>query len=368
VYSYAAIRKVHLEITDKCNAACPQCARNDMGGQVNPRLPLVELTLSDIKRMFPGEFLRQLTTVWCAGTYGDAIMARDTLEIFRYFRETNPSLYLGLHTNGGARSAEWWASLGRLIPRGRGYVRFGIDGLEDTNHLHRRHTTWRLIMRNVRAFIGAGGNAEWDFLVFKHNEHQVDQARDLAKELGFTLFNAKATSRFFDYGQWERTDRSPVKDAEGRVVYFLERSTRPEWDNSSLHELTAIGRRQPGGVPGYLDQIDIECRAAREQSVSISAEGFVLACCWLGSEVHKKPGRGPDSFRRMIEAVGGWDAINAKTHGIKAVIEGPFFQKLLPSSWAVPSIAKGRVFTCALVCGRGIDPSSRQSKRQEVFE
>ena len=288
MYSYSAIRKVHLEITDKCNAACPQCARNDHGGPVNPLLPLVELTLDDIKRMLPVEFIRQLHTVWCAGTYGDAIVARDTLEIFRHLRDTNEYLDLGLHTNGAARSAKWWAELGRLLPRGRGYVRFGIDGLEDTNHVYRRNTNWRVLMGNVRAFIDAGGNAEWDFLVFKHNEHQVDQARALATELGFTLFNAKATSRFFDYSRWVRTDRSPVKDGDGRVVAYLERSQRPEWNNETLHELTALARDRPRGVADYLDEIDISCRAANEQSISISAEGFLLACCWHGSEIHRR--------------------------------------------------------------------------------
>jgi hypothetical protein len=58
-------------------------------------------------------------------------------------------------------------------------------------------------MRNVDAFIAAGGNAEWDFLVFRHNEHQVDAARALALGMGFTLFNAKATSRFFDLSSYD---------------------------------------------------------------------------------------------------------------------------------------------------------------------
>ncbi len=53
MFSYEEIRKVHLELTDKCNAACPQCSRNERGGPVNPLLPLTELTLDDIKTIFP---------------------------------------------------------------------------------------------------------------------------------------------------------------------------------------------------------------------------------------------------------------------------------------------------------------------------
>ena len=39
-------------------------------------------------------------------------------------------------TNGGARSKQWWTDLGKLT-KGKMRVTFGIDGLEDTNHLYR---------------------------------------------------------------------------------------------------------------------------------------------------------------------------------------------------------------------------------------
>jgi len=39
LYGGAPLKIIHLEITDKCNAACPQCARNDKGGR-NPMSPI----------------------------------------------------------------------------------------------------------------------------------------------------------------------------------------------------------------------------------------------------------------------------------------------------------------------------------------
>src|SRR5262249_44436596 len=156
---------------------------------------------------------------------------KDTLSILQYLRRANPDICLGLHTNGSARSVEWWSELARILPHGKGYVRFGIDGLETTNHLYRRNTKWDTVMRNVKAFIAAGGNAEWDFLVFRHNEHQVDEARALARELGFTLFNCKASGRFFSLSRSEPINRTPVKDREGNLEYWLERPSNPQWNN-----------------------------------------------------------------------------------------------------------------------------------------
>lgn len=40
-----------------------------------------------------------------------------------------------------------------------------------------RGTKWQIILKNMRGFFAAGGSAEWDFIVFRHNEHQVDAAR-----------------------------------------------------------------------------------------------------------------------------------------------------------------------------------------------
>ena len=40
----------------------------------------------------------------------------------------------------------------------------------------------------MRAFINAGGRARWDFLIFAHNEHQVDEAEALATKWGFKSF------------------------------------------------------------------------------------------------------------------------------------------------------------------------------------
>jgi hypothetical protein len=240
MYPYESIRQVHLELTDKCNAACPQCLRSDHGGPVNPQLQLAELSLLDAKTILAEQFLVQLNRLYACGNYGDSIVARDCLQIFQYFCACNPRMKLGIHTNGGARSVDFWQRLGRLIPIGKGYVRFGIDGLEDTNHIYRRNVRWPILMRNVKAFLEAGGNAEWDYIVFRHNEHQVEQARGLAKDLGFTRFNVKTTGRFLNSARLEYIDSTPVKNRAGEVVGRVARPLSPAYQNSALAELQDV--------------------------------------------------------------------------------------------------------------------------------
>ena len=60
LYHYDEVRIIHLELTHRCNAACPMCARNVFGGTVNPSMPLSELTLADIKKILLPDFVAGL--------------------------------------------------------------------------------------------------------------------------------------------------------------------------------------------------------------------------------------------------------------------------------------------------------------------
>ena len=154
MYKYKDIKQVHLEITEKCQAACPMCPRNLKGGKDNPHLINAELSFEDCKKIFEPAFIKQLDHMFMCGNYGDPMMAKDTLEVYKYFRKHNPKMWLSMHTNGGARTAKWWAELAKTIGIGRvdphygwvfgrgnpgGCVTFSVDGLEDTNHIYRKN-------------------------------------------------------------------------------------------------------------------------------------------------------------------------------------------------------------------------------------
>ena len=63
--------------------------------------------------------------------------------------------------------------------------------MEDTHSMYRIGTDYNKIIQNATAFINAGGTAEWCFIKFKHNEHQVEEARSIAEQMGFSLFVEK---------------------------------------------------------------------------------------------------------------------------------------------------------------------------------
>ena len=349
--SYDEIQSVHLELTTRCNAGCPQCARTYRDGD-NPLLPLTELSLADCQAIFPAEFIARLDRLELCGNFGDPIVAKDMIGILEWAREINPDLVFFIHTNGSARNAEFWRRLGVLCQGKNGNVIFGIDGLADTNHLYRRHTDWTRIMANAETFIGAGGIAVWSFLVFKHNQHQVGDARALAKKMGFRSFFAQPSNRFSKKPESWESGRDPVYARDGSVLYYLEAADPSEIEQKPGPLARAIENTERFENPDHLDDVDIFCMTAAGKRIYVSAEGLVFPCCWTAQRPYLYP-QGPESqIAALIDAMGGKDTIDARKRPLEEIVNGPFIAGAIPASWTKPSIAEGKLRVCAETCNR----------------
>lgn len=223
-----------------CQAACPLCARET--DPVFNKKQQHHLTIAQIQKHFSDRVISGLDKVFMCGTYGDPAAAKHTLDIYRWLRQLNPDITLGMNTNGAIQNTFWWHELGRMFNQPRDYVVFSIDGLENSNAIYRRGVDWRKLMANAQAYIEAGGSAHWDMLVYRHNQHQVEECKSLAHEMRFSWFRTKVSNRGF-------TDalQSPLN-----------------WQLP----VTGVG--------------GIRCHVLSEKSAYIDAQGRLSPCCWLG--------------------------------------------------------------------------------------
>ncbi|MBA10153.1 MAG: hypothetical protein CMC73_02970, partial [Flavobacteriaceae bacterium] len=283
MYNYKDIRSIHLEVTQNCQANCPMCDRNMNGKGLNPHINLDELSLDDCKSIFTKEFIAQLDTMYMCGNLGDPIVAKDTLEIFKYFREHNPNMWLSMNTNAGAKNETWWRDLATTIGR-MGAVIFSVDGLRDTNHIYRQGVVWNNVERNMRAFIDAGGRARWDFLIFEHNQHQVDEAEALANEWGCEKFMKKKTGRFITQDSKKKESHQAV-DKKGNATAELKKPN-VKYQNKALTKQDVIINKY-GSMDAYYDAAPVICKVKKENSLFITAEGLALPCCWTAGRMYK---------------------------------------------------------------------------------
>lgn len=263
MYTLNDVRVVHLEPTQLCQALCPMCDRTTLDGMVNPKLTNASLSLQQVQSLFTPKLISQLDKMYMCGNVGDPMLTPDCIDIFKYFRKHNSSITLSIVTNGGARTISWWKELATVV----NHCTFSIDGLQDTNHIYRKGVQWKNVIRNVKAFIEAGGTANWAFLVFEHNEHQVEQARSLSQELGFKQFIVKSTSRY-------NNKSSPTKttfNRKGEEDFILRSPSDSMYVNEVLKQRISYER---------LERSTIVPKCVSKKEIFISATGDVYPCCW----------------------------------------------------------------------------------------
>jgi MoaA/NifB/PqqE/SkfB family radical SAM enzyme len=356
MYTIEQIKTIHLEITQKCQAACPMCDRNQNGGDLNPHIKLDELTLQDCKQIFTPSFISQLKKMYMCGNLGDPIIANDTLEVFEYFRQHNPNIWLNMHTNGGAQKPNWWKRLAEVIGN-NGDVTFSVDGLKDTNHLYRQNVNWDIVDQSMRAFIESGGNVRWDFLIFDHNQHQIDEAKQYAESIGVKKFQAKKTGRFITTTSQAKQSHQAV-NRKGKETQELKKPNE-KFINKALKKQDSLLDKY-GSMDAYYDKVPIWCKVKEEGSLYISAEGLALPCCWTAGRMYKWWHKDPkvEQIWDFIDNVGGKEMLDAK-NGLDKVFKTGIFD-LIEQSWNIDGCNNGKLKVCSMKCGKEFDPFAEQ--------
>lgn len=330
--SLSDIRKVHIELSSKCNASCSLCPRNFYGYPYNNGYPETNMTLEQVKHILPHDFLSQLTGLWINGNYGDMVMNPESADIVEYFREANPNISIGISTNGSARRPEFW----KRLAKAGAWVCFCLDGLADTHHLYRQNTNWSAIIKNATTFIEAGGKAIWKFIEFDHNVHQIDQCRKLAHDMGFVEFRLVNENR----------NIGPVFDRHGKLVTVIGKYQGPTEFPVLFHkkETTVL---LEDVIEGKRPKTTTRCKAKLKNEIYIAANGDVSPCCWTG--FHPKTyGRGGYHEPVNAQLAPLIKNSNALENSLEECI---LWFKTVEDSWKHREYEHGRLIVCDDNCG-----------------
>lgn len=330
---YKDIIHVHLEVSTFCNARCPLCPRNYKGYPYNDGYPEINISLDQIKTIFPTEFLHQLKTINLSGNLGDALMNPYTIDILEYFRKQNKNLEIILSTNGSGRNKTFWQNLAKLDIG----VIYALDGLSDTHYLYRQDTDFNKILNNAKTFINAGGIACWQMIPFKHNQHQIEDCRLLAKKLGFKHFWLRDESR----------NTGPVYDKQGNLVHVMGDYTGIVDFKKKLHSKQTDMILLADVIENKIPKAKVSCKAKKNREIYIAANGEVSPCCWLGI-YPKTYGHGEyhQAVNKQISNLVYKN--NALEYPIVECIE--WFNQI-EESWKLEKYEQGRLVACDDNCG-----------------
>jgi MoaA/NifB/PqqE/SkfB family radical SAM enzyme len=335
---YSTLKELDIEHSSVCNAACPQCTRELIPGDYS-WFKQTWLPNEFYSEHIPQHVYDNLESIFFSGMVGDPCSAPNFLEVCKIIKERAPHVHIKISTNGGMRNPEWWKELANTLGKGS-WVRFAIDGLEDTNHIYRVNVKWNKVMENAKAFNDNGGESEWQYIAFKHNEHQVEQAREFALSQGFNRFIVRKSHKFLLDALFEMEVSSkgiPIqKPMQEKYVHPLILKRDRVF---KLDEALKISNDSP-----------ITCEVQGRKAVYISAEGFMFPCVYTGTCVHlykHKPLH--DSWTELWETYGN-DKINLLLNDWDNVINSEFFNKI-QNGWN-NGYDNGRLAACGLFCSQ----------------
>jgi len=398
MYDITNIKSIQIEITERCNAACPACQRNYFGYGSKPGIYKGNMTLEQFKILLPEDFLEQIGDVNFCGNLGDAQLNPYLPDMIEYLDNIKPKIQVVINTNGSLHNTEYWAGFAKYENM---QIVWGIDGATQEIHsFYRRNTDYNKVIENARAFIDAGGRAVWQFILFKHNQHQLDEVKNLAKKYKFIDI---------DIIKSDRPNNTPVLDNKGNNVGTLYDSSIDEYgymfstvnlkentvvpevdgDDIDIKQEVEFGRiiskkylddekswetevlpahlgRTPwvrGYLKGYanitdnFDNVDInnilrgaveprftenrniDCMAVERQRIFVTVDGFVYPCCMMGLNHTRVANEYTYDTRELIKYAGmPNDVNNALKYGsIKAVFDSGFMN-LIKEAWNPGSV------------------------------
>jgi len=236
-------RELEIELTTICNARCPFCNRASLSN--------LKPTNLDFSILYKVPF-DQFKFIGLCGNRGDPMCYPKLFELITYIKDvTYHNTSIVMQTNGGIHSFGWWAELGELMRyHTDNHVVFALDGLEDTHSLHRVGTDFNRVVQNIEAFIRAGGRAIIQFIVFEHNEHQLEDVKRLSKSLGCVGF-------------WKRQSRCFTNELKRPINSH--NTTRKELNSQSMNK-------------------DIICDMIHRDKYYVTVYGEIRPCCFMGDD------------------------------------------------------------------------------------
>lgn len=265
------IKWAHIEASSKCNAWCPACPRNNHGFGLADGVTEQDLPPDRFEEIVSG--LPSLYGIQFCGNLGDPIASTYIDQLITISKKYAKKIQI--HTNGSLRNKKWWTDLARSLADIEHDVWFGIDGLSGVHEIYRQGTDFEKIIENACAFINAGGTATWQFIPYKHNEHQVLECLKMSQQMKFKKFHLAKLYRRQTIAKHYKT---------GQEFNLLPTDSMKSLININRVKLTVDNKN---------------CMHLSMPSIYASSTGEVSRCCYMAMANKDKV----QSVKQLLETV-----------------------------------------------------------------
>ena len=210
LYSYPI--RLTIEPTDICNLKCIHCPTGRGAFGRNKGFMSLDNFKTIIDKTGKYAFLADIYSA------GEPFLNKEIFSMIRYAEDSN--ICTSIHSNFNIRFDMEISQ--RLVQSGLSYLTLSLDGVDqEIYEMYRRGGRYEKAIENARILIETKRKLKskkpiltWQFLIFPHNKHQIQDARKIAREMGFDRFKyhkALTPNTAFDYGKEERGEDLPKR-------------------------------------------------------------------------------------------------------------------------------------------------------------
>jgi len=181
--------KLDIELSTRCRLSCTKCVRTRIVQNKEEELKIFDFPVNEFRKLCES---KKYTYMFFGGTYGDCIYHPDFYELVKIAKENN--VIIQIHTNGSGKSLDWWKKILMLMTH-RDTLNIAMDGFKETVGVYRVNFTEKDFYKNLEVFKLAKLRkirCIWTFIPMRFNEHQIEDAKNLAKSLGVTFIIKKS--------------------------------------------------------------------------------------------------------------------------------------------------------------------------------
>lgn len=285
------IEWLDIELTSFCNIECKGCFRV-ISKHADKILNKEYIDIDTIRERFQKEMFPSIKIINFCGSVDEPTSHPQFFDIIRHFADWGA--HINIATNGSLRTTKWWTELASILPSSHA-VTWGIDGSDELSEVYRQGSNFTKVEQNYRAFNAAGGRSNWQFIVFEHNEHQLEEAKQKASDEGFKNFKTIISHR---------------KDTKGDV-----KAAKTEKIDNAVE------------IP-Y-----VSCKYGNQKRIFINHTGNVIPCCHLNSKMmeYNVTGIHKDEFETLLDENDYKNTINLENASIEDAINSRIWKGIIDS-------------------------------------
>lgn len=253
---------IGIETGNICNLKCPLCPT----GLGDPDMKKGFMSLGLFKIIID-QLKNNLLSINLY-SWGEPLLNQNLISMIEYIKKINNNIKIVTSTNLNIKNDKL---LSDLIKSGIDEIIISCDGITpETYSKYRIDGDYGLVMHNMRLLVSLNkclnkkSNLIWNFLVFKHNEHEIREVNKIADSLGITLCIGKMRTSMKD--EILKPHSESIRKDKNWIPYNPEYSTYDK--EKEITKITIKTCRKPW------------------QEISINWNGEVFPCCAVYGDIY----------------------------------------------------------------------------------